>query len=308
MNLLGPYLFYNKTVTLQFDPDKHVYYRNIDGGLVPVSGVTSVIKILDKSNYLIPWAAKRVAEKMGKLMPVYRPELETELYTESLPLSGFLDLCQKAKTAPRDILEDAGNVGTMAHECLETSIWLAINENNGFVKRLVKLPEDERAVNCCNTAFSWMQGHNVRWLETEKKVYSLEYNYSGTADGLCRADSCTDPLCCPQPFKDRLSLADWKSSNQLDLTYRWQTAAYRHAMQEEAGHQITDIFILRLGKEKGDFEPWHIPEEDIELDFQGFLACLHLTRIHHQVKERMKEAGAVRRERKKNDQSRGSEK
>jgi hypothetical protein len=54
---------------------------------------------------------------------------------------------------------------------------------------------------------------------------------------------------------------------------------------------ITDRFILRLGKseeEAGKFESWHSNPNTFEEDFQGFLACLRLTRLVDSVEERMK--------------------
>ena len=61
---------------------------------------------------------------------------------------------------------------------------------------------------------------------------------------------------------------------------------------------ITDRFILRLGKseeEAGKFESWHSGPSTAEEDFQGFLACLRLTRLVDSVEERMKsQKGTIR--------------
>jgi hypothetical protein len=110
-------------------------------------------------------------------------------------------------------------------------------------------------------------------------------------DGTAVCDSCGDKACCPVVFKDRLCLVDWKSSNHLNITYLWQAASYRKAKMEEFPDlNIEDVFILRLGKseeEAGKFEPWHATAEESEEDFQGFLACLTLTRVVDSVEERM---------------------
>ena len=61
---------------------------------------------------------------------------------------------------------------------------------------------------------------------------------------------------------------------------------------------ITDRFILRLGKseeEAGKFESWHSNPSTFEEDFQGYLACLNLTRLVDSVEERMKaQKGSIR--------------
>src|ERR1019366_6622312 len=86
---------------------------------------------------------------------------------------------------------------------------------------------------------------NVRWLKTEQKIYSLEHNYAGTMDGKALVDSCNDPACCSEQFKDSLSIIDWKSSNALHVEYILQVAgAYCHAEVEEFGEDIQNCFNL----------------------------------------------------------------
>ena len=134
-------------------------------------------------------------------------------------------------------------------------------------------------------AFDWMQKHNVRWLCTEREVYSRKYGYAGTTDGLALVDSCSNPTCCAHLFLDELSLIDWKSSNALRLEYLFQTAAYQNAIVEETGETIDARWILQLDKDTGKFDPWY--ETDFDQDFEGYLACLSLQPIHRAVEKRM---------------------
>src|SRR5262249_19750690 len=121
---------------------------------------------------------------------------------------------------------------------------------------LGNFPVDERAANCCAAAVEWMSQHNVRWLKTERKCFSRKYGYAGTMDGLAVVDSCKDRLCCPHDFTDRLTLVDWKTSNALYVEYLLQTAAYQQAYQEETGETIADRWVIRLGKDDAEFDPW----------------------------------------------------
>jgi hypothetical protein len=110
-------------------------------------------------------------------------------------------------------------------------------------------------------------------------------------DGLALVSSCDDKKCkgCKgAKFTDVLSLIDWKSSNGLWVEYLYQTAAYQHAYQEELNIKVADRWILRLGKEDGKFDPWHLGPECFMEDFRTFLHCLNLTQCHRAVKERMK--------------------
>ena len=293
------YHFYGGEVTLRFDKEEHKYYRVGElGNLIPVNGVTNVCGIKDKSHMLTPWAAKVAIQKLLRLMPTEM--VEGVIRIKPLTFEEFTTIALEAKSAHKDKLDEAGDIGHAAHKCLEESILFAIaNDPQKIVRSLINVPTDGLAANAAGSGFAWMSAHNVRWCETESKIYSREFDYAGTMDGLAVCDSCNDKACCPVAFKDRLSLIDWKSSNYLNITYLWQAASYKKAKTEEFPNlNIEDIWILRLGKseeEAGRFEPWHQSVDSYEEDFQGFLACLNLTRLVDSVEERMKtQKGSIR--------------
>lgn len=228
------------------------------------------------------------------------PPKELVTYIAEMTLEAFEKICLEAKSAPRDKLEEAGDVGHMAHTWLEYFIKAVIARDVQQQQyKLANMPADERARNCVMAALGWMKTHNVRWIETERKIYSKKYSYAGTMDGLAIVDSCDDPLCrgcAGEVFKDRLSIIDWKSSNYLYIEYLYQTAAYEAAYEEEFGVEVEDRWILRLGKEDGEFDPWHTTEGDFQEDFEGFLDALSLTRSVHLTEERMKGQKRMRKE------------
>jgi archaellum component FlaD/FlaE len=315
--LTESYWFYNNTIELRFDVEAHKYFK-VDpdlGNLIEQHGVTNTCHIIDRSSALTPWAAKKVAEKMLRIIPLITKEEPVSTlegvehvtfpvhYIPEMTLEAFTKLVLEAKTAPKDILIEAGDIGHLAHKCLEDSIQHALdNDPEHIVRELRDLPADEKATHCANAGFDWMQKHNVRWLKTEQKIYSREHEYAGTMDGLAIVDSCTDPSCCATPFKDHRSLIDWKSSNYLYIEYCYQTASYVAAEVEEYGVPIDDRWILRLGKneeEAGKFEPWYLPGITQAKDFAGFLACLRLTILVDEVTARIQEQKAVVRAAKK---------
>jgi hypothetical protein len=150
-------------------------------------------------------------------------------------------------------------------------------------------PMDERAVNCVKAALKWAKTHNVRWVATEKKVFSKEHNCSGTMDGMGLVDSCNDTTCCKVFFRDRLSLIDWKSSNFLYAEFLFQTAAYQGFHMEEFPETlIVDRWIIRMGKDDAEFDPWHQDASTTADDYEGFIACLHLKRIAKRSEDRLK--------------------
>src|ERR1035437_2061922 len=287
------YWFYGHTVELRFNVADHKYYRVEElGNLVEVSGVTTVLKVIDKSNALVPWASKKCAEKILRTIPLSAEMNEfKELMLAPITLTEFTRLVMEAKGAHKEILTEAGDIGHLAHKCLEDSIQHAIDHTGGVVLELKNIPEDEKAKACAEAGFAWMQAHNVRWIKTEQKIYSREHEYAGTMDGKALVDSCNDPACCSEQFKDSLSIIDWKSSNDLHAEYILQAAgAYHHAEVEEFGEDIQNCFILRLGKneeEAGKFEPWRVPAKDFPEAFQGFLTCLELGRLLGSTKDRI---------------------
>jgi hypothetical protein len=290
------YSFYNGEVTIIYNDEEHSYSRLTAEGEVLIPGVTTVVKIIDKSAALTQWAANMatgyIRLKLSELAGVFA--LENPGQTRLFGIPEVELLLEEARYHYKDIRDQAGDVGKLAHHCLEKSIKKAL-EADGVVKELVDTPEDEKARSCVQAALDWMLAHRVRWIATERKVYSRQYDYAGTEDGRAYVSGCGDPLCCPTPFEDVLSVIDWKSSNRLYDEYRFQTAAYEHADEEELGVDIKERWILRLGKEDGEFEPWHLTEDEFEHDFQTFLDALDLYNDIEKLKQTTRDKKAAKK-------------
>lgn len=284
------YVFYGGEVTLRYYDKEHAYYLlKEDGSEEKQDGVTQTCHIIDKSDALIPWGVKMMYEKALRTIPgtrsagaVVMSEVELEAW-----LLG-------AKSAHKEKLEEAGKTGHIAHNWIETYIKLLIVGEMHLAKFLPR-PDDPRAAQACVAALDWMDRHNVRWLQTEKKIYSRNHKYAGTMDGLCYCDSCNDLKCCPESFVDRFTIADWKTSNYLYLEYLLQTAAYQSAVIEENsvidphGPLVVDRWVIRLGKDDGEFEAWHLQWHNFVEDFGAFLATLDLTRRVRALKQRIQD-------------------
>lgn len=280
------YFFYQGTVTLRYDPKKHIYYLLTDeGDLERLYGVTSVVHIIDKSEALVPWGCKMMSEKLMRTIP--GSQVAGTIIMTQAELDKWIT---EAKGAHKEKLEEAGAIGHMAHNWVEQYIKFCLAKDEaGKEKHLANFPADEKAKNGCIAALDWMSKHNVRWLCTERKIYSRTYKYAGTMDGLCTCDSCDNPKCCPTPFKDRLSVADWKTSNYLYMEYLFQTAAYQQAYTEEMLELVLDRWIIRLGKDDAEFEAWHREEHTFQMDWAGFVDALKLNRTVEVVKKNLQE-------------------
>ena len=60
-------------------------------------------------------------------------------------------------------------------------------------------------------------------------------------------------------------------------------------MEEHPEIKIVDRWIIRLGKDDAEWDPWYLPGETFADDYEGFLACLHLKRIAIRSEARLKE-------------------
>ena len=294
--LTEEYRFYDGKVTLRYEVEKHRYLLlNSDGTLEEVPSVTQICHILDKSAALVPWSARQMQIKLLKTCAPFKSQLpEGPGYI--FPEKDFTQWIEEGKSAHKEQLEEAGDIGHTAHAWIEQLIKaiLAGNESRKL-ELLAKLPENEKAANCCGAALSWMERHSVRWISTERKIYSRCFKYAGTLDGMCRASSCDDPKCCPEPFKDRLTLVDWKTSNYLYLEFKMQVSAYQRAWEEENGEIIEDIWILRLGKDTAEFDPWHITSDEFFENWEGFEAALSLYHAVNTIKNRMTQVQGTKR-------------
>lgn len=301
------FFFYNDTVEIRFDAGEHKYFL-VDpelGNLTLLKNVSTISHIVDRSFALMPWAVKVTIEKLLRNVPVYNAEMDPAkppaLCLKHMTLEEFTKIADDAKSAHKDKKEDAGEVGAIAHNWLEKYILAVMALNWAEVDELLaKKCSDPRSTNCVDAALAWMKAHNVRWLETERKVYSQKHKCSGTMDGLALTDSCDNPACCRTQFKDHLSLIDWKTSNYLYVEYLFQTSSYVDFYTEEfPDKKIDDRWVIRLGKEDAEFDPWYLGPEDQQLDLEGFLTCLALRRIVDAVEERMKAKRGYIREKKK---------
>ena len=115
------YWFYGHTVELRFNTEEHKYYRVGElGNLIPVNGVTNTVSIKDKSFMLTPWAAKVAIQKLLRLMPTEM--VEGIIRIKPLTFEEFTTIALQAKSAHKDKLDEASDIGHLAHSWLEEYI------------------------------------------------------------------------------------------------------------------------------------------------------------------------------------------
>lgn len=197
-------------------PNRHIY--QIDGERK--KSVTGIIGIKDKSMALVPWALEEAAKFLFAV------------------LDGKKEINQKvivaAVFASQESKERAADLGTKVHDWIERYIKYKLGQK-GYEK-LPEMPEDSNVITGVTSFINWESEHKVKYLWTEKLLYSKKLNYMGKADFAAVIDG-------------KKCLCDLKASNGLYKEVRMQTAAYRNADEEEEGLPYAGRWAIRISKE-----------------------------------------------------------
>lgn len=247
------------TKFLRFDVASHSYYFEEGDKKIEVPSVTTIIKIIDKSDVLVPWALNCL-EAYILASDMSQPD-ETGLI--NLTPDGLKLLLSEAKKNYRYVRDDAAALGTAVHDWIEC-----------FIKGDA-LPEitDERAQNCVDKFVNWVKQHSIRFIHSEQRLYSPTYNFCGTEDWVAEMYPCGDTKCCPFTSK-YMALGDIKTSKRVYDEMGMQLAAYKFAHEENFDERIDTRLIVRVGKSAEDIEIKYFRKYDE--DFNCFLAALTL--------------------------------
>lgn len=251
---------YKGKVKIKFHPNSHRYYVNDKS----VTGVTTFIGIKDKSRPLVLWAVGLYSEYLYQNLGV---KLTQEIIVEG-----------SQQHAIRK--QEAADTGTKIHDWCERYIKHKL-KIKGY--DLPDMPEDQNVQIGVNAFLDWEKEHKVKFLSSERIVYSKKHDYIGTLDIEAMIDG-------------KLCLVDLKSSSALYNSVRLQTAAYLKADEEESGKKYEGRWAIRLAKETEDeyiarmeakgkstegykvFEAMFLDDEkeSVDKDFSAFLACKEL--------------------------------
>lgn len=235
---------YNGEVTLYYDDSKHLYFvtdkeNNLE--MAPIIGVTTVTSVLEKPA-LINWAVYKMC------IPYIRENLKPNKKYDELEIEKILKEAGRQHTIKK---EEAGQAGTMVHAWAE----------NYIKGRKPKKPKNPQLLNGVKAFLNWVEAHKVKFIASEKKIYSRLFHYAGTLDAIGTIDG-------------KLALIDFKTGSGLYPEMLLQVAAYLRADREESERKYNSAWIARFDKETAEFETKCIPIEEVNKDFQAFLGAL----------------------------------
>ncbi len=217
---------YAGKIVHRFNPAGHQHWISTDGGkkFVRKTGVTSYLGILDKSTPLGKW-------QQGMTLDFLLLQLAAGVKLDE-------QKCIEAVIQHELYLQDSADIGHEIHAWCEAYIRHELKQK-GFEK-MPEIPNFPEAVTGVNSFLAWIDEHKVKFISTERAVYSKRFDYIGIMD----FEAVIDGLHC---------LGDFKSSNGLYNSVRMQTAAYTFADEEErAGDKkfkgYDGRYALRLAK------------------------------------------------------------
>ncbi len=243
---------YDGKVRIEFSQCLNGHRYRLDGQKDYLLSVTRCTGIVNKADFLVPWAVKLAGQHLREFIE-----------TNSGPYSAeqLLPVIDEALRRHEVAKEEAAEKGKAAHEYAEKVA-------NAMIvgQELPDLPEteDPNIIAAINAFLEWLTSHRVKFLHTEKVVYSQLYGYVGKFDAVAEVDG-------------KLVLIDFKTSKSVYDDMRYQVAAYRMAYEEEHG-KLDGTMILHLDKETGACTAHEFTDEDQAEDAPIFLACLAIAK------------------------------
>lgn len=223
----------------KFEPrhtDKGHFYHHIESGYNQPSVTQKLGSVLSKP-HLISWSIKMGAEWLLKEDRLNR--FATERFRE--------DMIKGMQLAHTDIRDEAGSVGTIAHNAAERYInqWIADGEKPKDIKVFSIENADSRSIASMRAVEAFFNKHAIYPIASEILVGDIRYS-AGTLDFLCMMDG-------------KLTLIDFKTSNSVDaISYSAQVAAYKYFFESMTGLTIKQCKILHLSKDYDKFTVYKV--------------------------------------------------
>jgi len=233
---------YKGKIIIDFYERWHQYFRRgIDKKIISVTQATGVI---DKSRPLIYWATGLARD--------YLLNLQGEITEEEIVYACSLH----AK-----IKKEAADTGTQIHDLAHNYIKAKLERKP--LPSVKDIPMSDEVANGYVAFLKWNDEHKVKYIATEKIVYSRKYDYVGIMDAKAVVNG-------------ELAAVDFKSGNGIYDEMRMQVAAYQQADSEESHSKYGDKWIIRFGKDDGEFHAHQFNNH--AKDFKAFLNALELKR------------------------------
>jgi hypothetical protein len=244
----------NFIVDFEIDPktgkEKHDYLLNGK----TITGVTSILKILSKGDAITQWAANQAAESFATQVQKWMNDGRG-----SFDLGILKDSARYAWKGNRD---GAGKFGKNVHKAIEN--WIKKEPISTLT------PEETTAYENFKT---WATLYNVKFLMSEKAVYSKTFWYAGTIDVVMEMDG-------------KVWVGDIKTSASIYPDFFLQTAAYQNALVERGFDRPIEGNVVINVRKNGTLDVKK--SYGYERNLEGFLSALKVYRIRQELESELK--------------------
>jgi len=230
---------------------------------VRMSGVTTILGVIAKP-FLYKWYSDMAVDYIKDNLK--RDDLITQTDFDLV-----LEEARKAGFTKRD---DAGQKGTDVHAIIESIIKVAIQTNQPLNGGDSPIPQVKHFIN-------WATTNKVKFLESEKKVWSEKLFCAGICDFVCEING------------EKL-VGDIKTGSGIYPEHFYQVAAYRLFLEEMGEQDFKGSVIVNLKKD-GKFNE----DEDVIISYgyeeekEAFLSAHKLYRITNNFKTKNKYSKAL---------------
>lgn len=217
--------------------EKGHHYRFVESGNI-VDSVTT--KNCIEKPHLGPWMVRMAIEWLEKDNRFMRLSDEAERDT----------IIKGATLAYRDIRDDAGNIGSIAHKIIEQWIdeWIATGVRPGPIVNLIPEGTDYRVYGSCRSAEAVFDKYKAVPIVSEILV-GIDGVGAGTLDLLVLLEN------------GKIELWDWKTSNNVNDYYAIQVSVYGHFFEKMTGLKISKSRIMKIDKYSDKFKVYLIPHK-----------------------------------------------
>jgi len=229
-------------VTPEFTIYEH-YYRLWDGNKVASTTTKNIIP----KPHLILWAIKvaiEFLEKENRLQKLIKANEEgNEVYRK--------ELLQGAQAAHTDVRDEAGSVGTDAHNAAEDYVkqWIKDDARPDDIRMFVRPGADPRSIASARSVEEFFKKEGYYPVAAELLVGSIHPVHSGA--GML-------DLLALDKYGD-LHLLDYKTSNSIDhLSYSVQVGTYSSYFMGMSDLKIKSAMIIHLSKDSDRFALWTV--------------------------------------------------
>lgn len=263
---------YGGKVSINFHPKSHRYYITRKNGedllkQYQPSSVSSISGLVDKSQFLVPWATRVYTAKVLELMGDKEDAVFNRQDVEAMLAVGEIE--------HDEIKKRSAGIGDYVHAfCEEYS--KVLDKEQAYSNIIEKLgaptEDDQKKIKAGIDGFvKWTKEEGVKILSAEEVIYSEKWDYVGKYDATLTLKSFLGEY-----------LADYKTGNGIYNSHYYQASGYLKAKEEESGKKYAGALLIAIckeddekkGKKAGDIIVEVRSRGDLLQDFIAFKGLL----------------------------------